>query len=266
MSIDINKIKIAQGLERGEAGSFPVSFCIIATVEEFRLRGQGLLRTLPIDAEVNVLLNSEGAEESLSEITNLSDYPYLRTRTWAYTKDNFSFADARNHASDMATHDWVMWVDCDERLNPAQHADIRNLAEVLPKGFGGIMAMQVSLQTFQEHFEGHADPRGQYGAIGQCRLYRRSTGARWFGRCHEQIADMIEHEGYRLLPTDITITHSGYIVTREELIKKLERNSNLLLRQTFEMGSEHPMYQAYCEFLTRDMSGWLQLLTKENKT
>jgi len=100
MSIDINKIKVAQGLERGEAGSFPVSFCIIATVEEFTQRGRGMLGTLPIDAEVNVLLNGEGDADSLSEITELSEYPKLRTRTWTYPKgdapfDNFSFAQAR---------------------------------------------------------------------------------------------------------------------------------------------------------------------------
>lgn len=258
----VHKAKVAQGLERGEPGSFPVSFCIIATVDDFKRSGQGLMSSLPVDAEVNVLLNEPGAEDDLSEIAELSEYPRLRTRTWTYKQGEFSFAEARNHAHDMASHDWIMWMDCDERANPAQHRDIRHLVEALPKGFGGIMAMQASMRTVGEHFTGRANERGDYEAIGQCRLYRKSTGAKWFGRCHEQIADMVEQEGYRLLPTDITITHSGYILSKADLISKLERNSNLLLRQTAEMGEDHPMYRAYCEFLTRDMGGWLEL-TKE---
>lgn len=256
---ELTAAKRAAGMERGPAGSYPVSICVISTAEEFAAKGQGMLASLPIDAEVNVLLNKQGTTESLSEINELSEYPKLRVREWTYVGP-FSFAEARNHAHDMATHDWVMWLDTDERMVYNQHGDIRQIVQNVPPGYGGIMGMQVSLRTIGRHVTGHDTGRGEYEAIGQCRIYRRSTGAKWFGRCHEQIADIVEQAGYRLLPTDVTVVHGGYVIDdRQALIRKLERNSELLLLQCAEMGKEHPMYGAYCEMLVRDMGGLIQL-------
>lgn len=265
MSINISKIKQAQGLEASEAGSYPVSFCIIATEEDFKERGMGMLQSLPVSAEVNVLINKEGTADTLSEIETVSQHPLLRKRVWTYAPDTFSFAEARNHAHDMATHDWVFWIDCDERMNPMQHRDIYNLAEELPGGYGGIMAQQVSLRTVSEHFGERTDGRGEYEAIGQCRMYRKSTGVRWYGHCHEQIADPLEQLGYKLLATDITITHGGYVIGRDQLTAKLERNARLLLKQTSTMDKNHPMYFAYCDMLVRDMGGWIQLMKGQKK-
>jgi len=247
------------GLGYGDAGTYPVSFCIIATTDEFMERGQRLLRSLPPDSEVCVLVNrpaKKGEPLGLGPIVQHDAAIDLKTREWVYAEGEFCFATARNHAHDMANHDWVFWMDCDEVLCHSQHMGIRDLARTLPAGFGGVVAGQASLSDYGE--DDPKDPIGHYVNIGQVRMYRKSTGAKWFGRCHEQIAESITSRGYTLKKTDITIVHSGYVLSKDALVRKLKRNTVLLARQFVEMGMNHPLAASYLEMLVRDASGLIK--------
>jgi hypothetical protein len=247
------------GLAYGDAGTYPVSFCIIATAEEFLQRGQRLLRSIPTDAEVCVLVNREakaGEAVGLGPIKQHDCAIDLKTREWLYEPGTFCFATARNHAQDMANHDWVFWLDCDEVLVHSQHVGIRDLARELPKGFGGVVAGQASLSDYGEE---EKNAIGNYVNIGQVRMYRKSTGARWYGRCHEQIAESITSSGYALKRTDITVVHSGYVLSKDALTRKLRRNTWLLALQFVEMGMNHPLAPSYLEMLVRDAGGLIKI-------
>jgi glycosyltransferase involved in cell wall biosynthesis len=50
---------------------------------------------------------------------------------------NFSFSKARNHSIDLATNDWLVWMDADDYLLPQFQDDLKDLVN-LPKGVGGV--------------------------------------------------------------------------------------------------------------------------------
>jgi hypothetical protein len=252
---------VEAGMAYGDAGTYPVSFCIIATYDEFVQHGQRLLRSLPPDAEVCLLYNrpaKAGEQPHLGEVKQHNAAIDLKSREWVYEQGEFSFATARNHAHDMAHHDWIFWIDCDEVLVHSQHIGIRDLAVGLPKGYGGVWGAQASMTDYGGNA---ANPQSMpnYINIGQVRMYRKSTGARWFGRCHEQIAQSILDGGYAIKATDITVVHSGYVLTRTAMIAKLRRNVALLARQYVEMGINHPLAASYLEMLVRDGEGLIKL-------
>lgn len=112
------------------------------------------------------------------------------------------FAAARNAALDLATGDWVLWVDADEGLRPEYHATIRE-ALIRPHYSG----FNIPITNFMSD-EGESD---QY-VHAPTRLFQRKPGVRFTGRIHEQIAPSlrtlskpiatleharIEHQGYR---------------------------------------------------------------------
>ena len=49
--------------------TFPVSFCVIASMQDMHDSLQGMLRSLPKNAEVCIVLNEPGKESNISELT-----------------------------------------------------------------------------------------------------------------------------------------------------------------------------------------------------
>lgn len=246
-----------------KAGEFPVSFVVIASITDMNTHLQGMMRTLPSNSEVCILVNEEGDTDSLSEVdVKTTNTMVVRSRKWVYPRGEFSFAKARNYADEMATNDWVFWMDCDERLPEFQHEGIQAAATIFGGGIGGVMAGQASLSTANIEMANDQEHLGDYINIRQCRMYRRSTGARWVGRCHEQIYDSIREAGYTVRASTITIVHNGYSISRDSLLAKIKRNVALLCRTCYEFGSAHRLSGYYRACLHRELSA-LKLLEPE---
>ena len=133
-----------------------------------------------------------------------------------------SFAAARNEALRRASGRWVLWIDADERLRPAEHDRVRRLLRPGPVG-----AYVVEIMNHQP------DGKTPQRSTGH-RLFRRLHGVRFRGRVHEQIAPSIERLGLEIRPADFVIDHYGYALGEDEMQRKRQRNLALLQAQLDE--------------------------------
>lgn len=174
------------------------------------------------------IVYTEPAEtEALSEITEetTEEGTRFRLRTWKYKAGRFSFSTARNHSIDLATNDWLFYVDSDDLLHKEYFSDIQSLRN-LPPGVGGVECCCAGYQP--AYNPGH---RGQYYGLPSLRIFRKSTGARFRGLVHEQIGPQLELLRYTIVQSAILVSHTGYVADRETLQSKIERNVNLLCAQ-----------------------------------
>ena len=214
-----------------QAETFPVSFVVI-THEADAPMMQGLLNTLPANAEVCILTNrqtKDGEEPTLSEVeVKQVGTLTLRLQHWVYA-GSFHFAEARNLCDQLATNEWRMWIDTDDRLAHCQHELLRRFATTCPAGYG---AAWCGVASYEPSWDGMA--QGKITSAYQIRLYRGSIGARWEGRVHEQIYPHIQQLGFNASETSIIVIHTGYMGSVEQREAKLRRNFDLLTKQVVE--------------------------------
>jgi len=142
---------------------------------------------------------------------------------------NENFSDARNASLELATGDWVLFLDADEELAGESKEALRRL-------------------TADDNVEGYfvkiINYLGNEGWIETCpdlvfRLFRNRPEYRFRGAIHEQIADVIlEKNGkaaYRMAE-EIVIIHYGYL--DRQISEKDKKNRNLKIIQK-ELG-ENP--------------------------
>ena len=246
--------------EHVERDAFPVAFCVIATKKDFAEHAMFMMRSLPEDAQVCILMNEEGTEESLSEL-KVQDCPKrtIRSKTWTYAPKTFSFAKARNLCHELATKEWVFWLDCDEVIAHVQHDGIKQATAIHGGGVGGFIAGQASMSVFDKLF---GATEAAYNNIAQLRMYRTNCGFEWEGHAHEQIVPSIRKRGYTIVESTITVIHNGYSGEADVLHKKLQRNTSLIGRWLYE-NEGHELQNFYREIYCRDMQGLINLENKK---
>jgi len=150
------------------------------------------------------------------------------------------FAEARNQALELATGDWVLVVDADERLVSGGEA-LRAAVES-----AHLLAAEVCLRNNMGD-----DTQGEFWAV---RLFRRVPQLRYTGRIHEQIAGAVQEmmaaaPHWRTERVPLVIEHDGYIPERFEAKGKAERNIRLLEIAVSEQGADASLHQRiYLEY------------------
>lgn len=229
---------------------FPVTFCVITNNEDADLL-TGLLNTLPSGSEVCILTNMPGKEESLSETETMTIGSHtVHNRKWIYTGP-FHFGKARNLSHEMATNDWIMWVDSDDRLAHCQHEVIRKLALTAKPGTGGAWA---GVTSYEPASTTNPNDYGRQTSAYQLRFYRRSTGAEWEGRIHEQIHPAIQRQGWGTVATAVCVIHTGYNASLKDRIRKMQRNVDLLNVQLAECPKDYELRPFYEQALYHSLN------------
>ncbi|MFZ5828398.1 MAG: glycosyltransferase [Bacillota bacterium] len=126
------------------------------------------------------------------------------------------FAAARNLSLERATGDWILWLDGDEALHPADRDRVRGL--LLPANVEGYLTTHINYVG--EWVSGEVE----YSATQ--RLFRNRPAHRFEGRVHEKIHLPAEH----VRPSPLRILHYGYLRPMEGGRNKRERNLHLLLQ------------------------------------
>lgn len=249
----------SQNDEQVERDTFPVAFCVIATRQDFSDHAMFMMRSLPEDAQVCVLLNQQGEEESIGEL-KIQDCPKrtIRSKTWTYKPNTFSFSKARNLCHELTTKEWVFWIDCDEVIAHVQHDGIKQATAIHGGGVGGFLAGQASMSMFHKLFGAE---EAEYANIAQLRMYRSNCGFEWEGHAHEQILPSIRKRGYTIVDSTITVIHNGYSGEADVLHAKLERNTSLIGRWLHE-NQGHELQKFYREIYCRDMNALINLEKK----
>ena len=129
------------------------------------------------------------------------------------------FAAARNAALDSATGDYAFWLDADDRVEPAEHARLRDLLAGLRHGDEAAHVVRCACDP---------DAEGRGGTVvDHIRLFPRRPGVRWEYRVHEQILPSLRRAGVPVRWSEATVRHVGY-VDRPMRQRKLDRDLRLL--------------------------------------
>jgi glycosyltransferase involved in cell wall biosynthesis len=140
------------------------------------------------------------------------------------------FAAARNAGIERATKDWILFLDADECLDPADKVKLR------------LWAQNEQIDGCFMQINNYIADGSQLGPIGSVlRMFKNRPEHRFEGRIHEQIAPSINRHNPNAVyaATDVKIHHYGYM--DETVVKKDKINRNLkLLRQMLEDNPDDP--------------------------
>ena len=144
------------------------------------------------------------------------------------------FATPRNRSLDLASGDWVLYIDADERVRPGDHAAVRRA---------------LGAATDHVAFRIRFVPRVGWTPYREYRLWRSHPDIRFEARIHESIVRQIHavatQHGLAVSDTDmITIDHLGY---EGDQRRKHARNEPILLAAL----EEHPERIFYYDHLAR---------------
>ena len=175
---------------------------------------------------------------------------------------NDSYADARNESLKRASHEWILVLDADEKLDPATaHLLRREIANPRAEGYN-MLFRNVMTDGVTPDITSHR----------VCRLFRNDPKYRYESRVHEHVENAITRNGGRVGQLDVLVHHYGYrtdIVAErgkhERYVRMLEAEVRDNPDDIFYLhhlsaalcaGSEHdraiPHLQHACDIVTAD--------------
>lgn len=137
---------------------------------------------------------------------------------------NDNFSDARNASLDLATSDWILFLDADEELTK-ESREILHRA-VLQPGVEGYFIKIVNVAGDDNCPETNAD--------AVFRLFRNKPDYRFRGAVHEQICNVIKEKNSKAqfpFIEDLIIYHYGYLSSQIEGKDKKRRNRVLIEKE-----------------------------------
>ncbi len=207
----MNKSHARKATQRRRA---TIAVCVIARDEE-RFIGDCLASAQPFVDELVVI--DTGSTDRTVEIAR-SFTAKVEAFEW---RDDF--AAARNAAIELATGDWILMLDADERLQVASGPALRAFVKSRPT-HAPFFAPRVENRI--------GDGPEEIRLSFPNRLFRRQPELRYVGTIHEDLRylpDPARSFGVRV--DDIRITHLGYLPDIVAERSKFDRNRRLLLRE-----------------------------------
>ena len=201
---EIARQNLRQLCEKIDTSPQKISLCMIVKNEEKFLPGclesvKGLVD--------EIIVVDTGSTDATMEIARrygakIYEHPW---------QNDFSLH--RNQSIGYATGDWILILDADEELVPAEHREIR--AATARKDIDSIALVVYNKIS-----------SGRVGFLNSRRLFRSDRGFRYEGIVHNQL----KGPG-NTLGTKYRVFHHGYGLPEPEMRKKAKRTEALLLRQ-----------------------------------
>lgn len=129
-----------------------------------------------------------------------------------------NFSAARNYALEKSEGDWIIYLDADEELSTGSVNELRKIIQGKPAGINCLV------QSLGQDYN-------LSGIMKFPRLFPLDNKIRFSGRVHEQIEPSLIKNNFLIKDSAIKIIHYGYASSEEIIMKKLERNLDLLLRE-----------------------------------
>jgi 2-polyprenyl-3-methyl-5-hydroxy-6-metoxy-1,4-benzoquinol methylase/glycosyltransferase involved in cell wall biosynthesis len=176
-----------------------VSLCMIVRDAQETI-GRALRSVVEYVDEVCIAVDRTTTDRTRERIADVSkDFPHVVFSVFDGDSPlEIGFDEARNVTVSRSCGDWILWMDADEEINGAQ-----NLFRLLrPGAFDGYAVAQHHMSQL---------PAERISTDWPTRLFRRDSGARFFGVVHEhpetQIGKAIPHT---FQVSDIAFIHYGY--------------------------------------------------------
>lgn len=190
----------------------PISVCIIGKNEEQHI-ANCLAPLAPFSFEVvYVDTGSTDRTKEIAAAQGAKIYDFV----WC---DDFSAA--RNFALEKATHEYVLFVDCDEYLTELDIASLSAALEAHPQGVGLLLR--------NNYYEANGTRTNYPDRVE--RLFSRKH-FHYKGIIHEQVvrrgSDSPFYEHYDI---PLTVDHAGYSGGMDAMRRKAERNNALLFKE-----------------------------------
>lgn len=167
------------------------------------------------------------------------------------------FAGARNAALDLASGDWILVLDADERLRPGSEKPLRQAIST------------PDLLACRLHLYNHLGNRKKNEDY-LLRLFRRLPDLRYTGKIHEQIVPAVanllaDQPRYRCINLpDVVIDHYGYTQECKSEREKLARNTRLLELALAESPDDPYLCYKLSQELSANQEGSRYLLKAAN--
>lgn len=192
---------------------YSLSVCLIAKNEENMIRD--CLESVK-DISNDIIVVDTGSIDDTKSIA-------LEYTSKVYNYEwNDDFAAARNFCIENAKNDFILSIDCDERLiNPKT---LLSTLSQLDDNVGGVMVKVVS---YNDKKEGKDVFNSK-----MVRLFRNQPTIRFEGIIHEQVLNSILNAGYKIKDSEVEFIHEGYNHDAVTMRKKQKRNLDLLIRQS----------------------------------
>jgi tetratricopeptide (TPR) repeat protein len=219
-----------------------LSLCLIARDEEEMLPG---CLASARDAVDEIVLVDTGSRDATLRIAREMG-AHIAQVPW-----NDDFSAPRNAAFALATGDWVLVLDADERLAPGSGARLR--ASLAGSTFDCGMVRLHNASSLDAAPEDVVTGKARLGPpMPLPRVLRRAPDLRYTGVVHESVSDWLAARGTRTAPLDVDIVHLGAISEVRERRGKRDRNLTLLRRRCeLEPGSITPLGYLALELISR---------------
>jgi len=159
------------------------------------------------------------------------------------------FREQYQHAADLTTHPWVMFIDADEEISQELADEIQRVVKEGEKSFDGFIIYR------RTYYLGRWIRHGAWYPDYEIRLYRREKG-RWEGGLHAKIVvngnvgslkHEILHHTYRDISDQIRTLDLYSRIEAEDMLKAGERFHlfKLLFRPPFRLLKEYLLKQGF---------------------
>ncbi|MEW5956166.1 MAG: glycosyltransferase [Chloroflexota bacterium] len=205
---DVTKLELVFD-GQSSPGSWPsVSFCMIVKNEQKSLAA--CLKSIG-DFASELIIVDTGSTDRTVEIARAFG---AQVRHFDWIDD---FAAARNESLKDASGEWILWLDADDQLSPQ---NLARLKQALVSGQADVYACRVVSQ-------GTALKTSQT-ATYHLRLFRNRRGLHFAGAVHETVVPVQPNQNIKVAYTNITIEHTGYVITTAALQAKAQRNLQII--------------------------------------
>jgi glycosyltransferase involved in cell wall biosynthesis len=166
-------------------------------------------------ADELIVIDAESTDDTVKIARQFTERVYVRA--WN------GYVDQKNHAADLATHDWIFSLDADERSTPQLTAEVRSLLAGEPASTGYRMPR---VSFYLGRWIRTTDMYPDY----QLRLYDRRR-ARWVGMYVHESVKVEGPPGY----LKAELQHYPYRNLSEHL-QRMDRYTTLAARQMHAQG------------------------------
>lgn len=186
-----------------------LSVCIIARNEEANLTR--CLKSIKSIADEIILIDTGSTDNTI----NIAQEFNAKIIKFPWNDD---FSSARNKALEIASKDWILYIDCDESLDNSKVSELKDmLNDSLYLGFRLKLINIIDNKPY----------KGEY----LLRIIRNNSGFYFSGKLNEKLNNSLYNDSYlnKIFNLEFLLYNFGYDYSKKQLVDRCNRNLSIYL-------------------------------------